>query len=288
MTPDASARRVTVSVVVPTRDRPASLARCLAALAAQDRPPDEVLVVDDASTDAAAVAAVVAQARGATSVAGDGRGPAAARNLGAARAAGTLVAFTDDDCAPTPTWLAGLVEHLGDADAVAGPTCPPPGASAVVRAAQTVASYLSEASTTDGTTRFAPTSNLAVRADVLRRLPFDEDYPTAAGEDRDWCARLVDGGGTLRVAPCAVVLHHQDLTLRTFWAQQVRYGRGAHRFHRSGPGLARPAFYVGLSRRGFAQGALTGALVLAAQAATAVGMVLEAVEDRRCTPQARP
>jgi glycosyltransferase involved in cell wall biosynthesis len=33
------------------------------------------------------------------------KGPAAARNLGWQKATGTLIAFTDDDCLPDPTWL---------------------------------------------------------------------------------------------------------------------------------------------------------------------------------------
>ena len=67
-----------VSVVVPTRDRPDRLAICLAALERQTVPELEIVVVDDASRDAAAVAAVVAAAPRARLVRGTGRGPAAA------------------------------------------------------------------------------------------------------------------------------------------------------------------------------------------------------------------
>ena len=131
--------------------------------------------------------------------------------------------------------------------------------------------------------RFAPTSNLACRAEVCAAVPFDETYPLAAGEDRDWCARLVASGRTLAFVPDAVVRHHQELTPAGFWRQQVRYGRGAYRF-RAGQGtLRRPepaAFYVGLLRRGFADGLRAGLLVGVAQVATAVGMVQEAVAAR--------
>ncbi len=40
----------TVSVIIPTRDRPDLLARTLKSVFAQTRPPDEIIIVDDAST----------------------------------------------------------------------------------------------------------------------------------------------------------------------------------------------------------------------------------------------
>jgi len=277
-----------VSVVVPTRDRPDRLAVCLAALERQTQPDLEIVVVDDASRDAAAVAAVVATAPRARLVRGAGRGPAAARNAGVRAARAPVVCFTDDDCEPVPNWAVALADRLADiadaADAVAGPTRNGRTRSVVAAAAQAVATHLAEA-TIDaaGHMRFAPTSNLACRAEVCAAVPFDETYPLAAGEDRDWCARLVASGRTLAFVPDAVVRHHQELTPAGFWRQQVRYGRGAYRF-RAGQGtLRRPepaAFYVGLLRRGFADGLRAGLLVGVAQVATAVGMVQEAVAAR--------
>ncbi|MGI9173748.1 MAG: glycosyltransferase [Rhodothermales bacterium] len=42
-------------------------------------------------------------------------GPASARNRGASLAQGPYLAFTDDDCAPAPDWLARLAERFEDA-----------------------------------------------------------------------------------------------------------------------------------------------------------------------------
>jgi glycosyltransferase involved in cell wall biosynthesis len=272
-----------ISVVVPTRDRPDRLAVCLAALEAQTATDMEIVVVDDASRDARAVGEVVAGAPRARLVRGEGRGPAAARNRGAAAAEGTVVCFTDDDCEPVPGWAVRLAARLGEAGvhAVAGPTRNARPENPFAAAAQTIASHLAEASIdAAGRMRFAPTSNLACRADVISALPFDERYPLAAGEDRDWCARLVGSGRTLVFEPAAVVRHHQELGARTFWRQQVRYGRGAYRFRADHGTLRRPeppAFYAGLLRRGFAEGAAAGALVCLAQVATAWGVAREAL-----------
>ncbi|HEV2819938.1 MAG TPA: glycosyltransferase [Solirubrobacteraceae bacterium] len=272
-----------LSVVVPTRDRPSALRRCLGALQRQTVDDLEIIVVDDASKDAAAVAAIVAAAD-ARLVRGAGRGPAAARNAGARAARAPVVCLTDDDCAPVPGWAAALAEGIAEgAAASAGPTREAAGHSKGATAAQAITSHLTEVGLDRSTGRlgFAPTCNLACRTEVLLRLPFDEGYPLAAGEDRDWCARLLAAGHTLVHVPRAVVDHHQEVSAAAFWRRQVRYGRGAYRFHRArGPGLAHPRFYAGLVRRGFAAGPAVGILVCAAQVATAIGMALAAREGR--------
>ena len=266
---------------------PQALRACLAALEAQASAPGyEVVVVDDASTEAGAVARVVAGAPHARLVRGEGRGPAAARNRGAAEAGAPLVCFTDDDCRPGPGWVGALAAALdGGADAVAGPTRNGRPALAVAAASQAVTNHLTDASADGaGHVGFAPTSNVAARREVLARLPFDEDYPLAAGEDRDWCARLGAAGIALAWVPDAWVDHHQDLDLVRFWRQQERYGRGAHRVHAAAaPGrrLQPPSFYWELLRRGAAEGWRPGALVVVAQVATATGMVREAWAARR-------
>ena len=143
-------------------------------------------------------------------------------------------------------------------------------------ASQTIANHLTEAShdLLRGTVGFAPTSNLAIPAELHRRLPFNEDYPLAAGEDRDWCARLAALGIPLSFEPSAWVWHHQELSLRGFWRQQVRYGRGAGRMHvgrSAGRRLQPLRFYVDLLGEGFTHGPAVGALVLLGQAAVRRG-----------------
>ncbi len=275
-----------IDVVMPARDEaPTVVANVAAALGC--RHVREVIVVDDGSRDDGAVAAVVARVlRDARIVRGAGDGPAAARNRGVRAASGDVICFTDDDCAPVPGWAAALARSIAEgAAASAGPTREAAHSPAAT-AAQAITSHLTEGSLDPSTGRlaFAPTCNLACRTDVLLGLPFDERYPLAAGEDRDWCARLLAAGHTLVYAPGAVVDHHQELSMAAFWRRQVRYGRGAYRLHRAGgPGLAHPRFYAGLVRRGFASGPAVGILVCAAQVATAIGMAL-AARERRADP----
>jgi len=96
------------SVIVPTYNRPRELADCVASLARQEYPRDqfEVIVVDDGS--AVSPAAVIAPFRNCLNVEVHrvtNGGPGAARNRGAHLARGRILAFTDDDCRPSPNWL---------------------------------------------------------------------------------------------------------------------------------------------------------------------------------------
>jgi GT2 family glycosyltransferase len=267
-----------LSVIVPTRDRPEALSACLEALAAQtaaDRL--EVIVVDDGSRRAADVAAVVDRHPPARLVRGRGAGPAAARNDGAAAASGEILCFTDDDCVPSADWAERLAAEIdGGADAAAGITLSAGGALA--DAAEIVAQAPARAGP------FAPSNNLACAKGVWEAVRFDESYPSAAAEDRDWCARLAAAGYTLLSAPEARVVHRQALTLRSFFQRQARYGEGAYRFRRRGSGAARLepiGFYLALLRSSFAAGFAVGVLVTLAQLATALGFARAAVADRR-------
>jgi glycosyltransferase involved in cell wall biosynthesis len=113
------------SVIVPAHDAAATLGRTLAALAGQDLAEEfEVIVVDDGSADSTAEIAADAGVR----LVRHPRplGPAAARNSGAAGAAGDVLAFTDSDCYPTPGWLRNALAAAAEADLVQGAVRPDP------------------------------------------------------------------------------------------------------------------------------------------------------------------
>src|SRR2546423_3291355 len=101
----AAVTQLTVSVVVPTYRREDLLKRCLQSLSLQDFPRGglEIIVVDDARSES--VPEVVTTAARETGIpirllAGPGRGPAAARNLGWRAARGDVIAFLYDDADP--------------------------------------------------------------------------------------------------------------------------------------------------------------------------------------------
>jgi GT2 family glycosyltransferase len=247
-----------VSVVVPTLGRPEALARCVAALKCQTVPV-EVVVVEDA----------------------EGRGPAWARNEGARRAQGEVVCFTDDDCEPAPGWAEALVAPIlaGETRATTGPLQMGEGATPADKAWEAIVNYLQVRAAAAGTASpgFAVTANLAARRSLLERIPFDESFPAAAGEDRDWGERAAREGSASRFVPGAVVEHQSGMGTRAFFRQQYRYGRGAARYRAAAPSRRPgvPSFYAALIRAGFASGLAPGLLVTAAQAATLSGILAE-------------
>lgn len=101
------------SVIVVSRHRPGHLALCLKALALQDHPHFEVIVVADPS--GLAVAADLPVKR----VGFDAANISAARNAGIVAASGEILAFIDDDAVAEPTWLSRLTAPLADPEIAA-------------------------------------------------------------------------------------------------------------------------------------------------------------------------
>ena len=197
---------IRVSVIVPTYRRPDRLDRCLAALMAQRLDPAsfEVLVVDDAPDEAtrrrveARAAASPAPVRY-LAVVGP-HGPAAARNLGWRRAAGAVVAFTDDDCVPDPGWLAAGLAALADAEVVAAT------GRVIVPLREAPTDYELDAAGLEGA-EFV-TANLFCRRSALEAVGgFDERFTDAWREDSDLHFALLRRPGRIAPASDAVVVH---------------------------------------------------------------------------------
>lgn len=243
-----------VSVVVPVRDRPRELARLLDALAATTPGLGEVVVVDDGSTAPDATRRVAAP-RGARVVRHEtSRGPAAARNTGAAAASGDLVAFLDSDVVPEPGWLAPLLGHLADpAVALVAPRIVAwePASSGVVSVGATlapnvrkspsslarhaVARYEQRRSSLDLGARpapvtarsrvaYVPSAALLVRRSALG-AGFAEDMPVAEDVDLVW--RLAAEGWRLRYEPASRVAHEHRDAVGPWLARKAFYGTGA-------------------------------------------------------------
>ena len=94
-----------ISVAVATCGRPASLARCLAALAAGTMLPRETIVVDQAPSAESRRVVEQCWIEGTRYLEQPRLGTSAARNLALATASGAVLAITDDDCAPGAEWL---------------------------------------------------------------------------------------------------------------------------------------------------------------------------------------
>ncbi|MEO8393667.1 MAG: glycosyltransferase [Chloroflexota bacterium] len=98
-----------VSVIVPVHDGAPFLAEALASVFAQDCRPDEVIVIDDGSSDESAA---IAQTFAVRLISQPQHGAAAARNRGLALASGDLIAFLDADDTWETNKLSSQIAYL--------------------------------------------------------------------------------------------------------------------------------------------------------------------------------
>lgn len=100
-----------VSVIVPTYNRPDSLANALRSIAGQNRKPDEVIVVDDGESDVASLEShLLGTGIRFLHVRKDLRGLCRSRNFGIRASAGDIIVFIDDDIVMDPGYLAGFLD----------------------------------------------------------------------------------------------------------------------------------------------------------------------------------
>jgi len=100
---------LTVSVIIPAYQSSGTIARALDSVMAQTRPAEEVVVVDDGSTDAIVTALTPFRGR-VTLIRKPNGGAASARNLGIERSSGSVLAFLDAD----DYWEPHAIEHRLD------------------------------------------------------------------------------------------------------------------------------------------------------------------------------
>ena len=201
-------------VVVPTVGRD-SLGRLLDALGPG---PGRVLLVDD-RRDRSRPLLPGGVPEGVETIAGQGAGPAAARNLGWRRARADWVAFLDDDVVPSGTWLADLAADLDG--------LPPEVAASQGRV---VVPMPVGRRPTDWernvrgleSARWA-TADMAYRRDVLTRVGgFDERFPRAYREDADLGLRVVAAG--YRIVTGRRVVAHPVRAAGRFASVRVQAG----------------------------------------------------------------
>ena len=193
-----------IAVVIPTRGRrEARLAAALEALAAQtlERDRFEVLVVRDPDVPAP-LAPAPAGLTHRLIEAPVPTGAAAKRNLGWRATGAPLVAFTDDDCRPSPGWLEAVLASADGADVfVQGRTEPDP----VERHDHW---GLAHSQLIEGPSPWYETCNIAYPRSLLERLEgFDEAFPGLGGEDTDLGLRAERADARRRYAGEALVWH---------------------------------------------------------------------------------
>ncbi len=190
-------------MVIPTRFRETRLAFALEALAAQSLDPSRFEVVVARAADAVAVPLCEAPAGlNARFLISPVASPAAQRNLGWRATTAPLIAFTDDDCRPPPSWLGEILSASdGDDMMLQGRTEPDPDEEHLYWG------YARSWRITAENGWYA-TCNMAYPRALLEQLGgFDESFPGAWGEDTDLGLRARREGATQRYVDTALTWH---------------------------------------------------------------------------------
>ena len=226
-----------VSIVIPVHNKIAYTMRCLDSVAKQTSLPYEVIVVDDASTDA--TEDVLRRVPGLRLVVNDANeGFLRSTNKGAAEAEGDYIVFLNNDTEVREGWLDVLVE-TADADEMIGivgaKLVYPDGrlqeAGGIIwrdgagwnfgrldRPGRSRYNYLRDVDYCSG-------ACLLVRRALFESLGgFDERYAPAYYEDTDLAFAARDIGYRVVYQPLAQVVHHEGVTSGT------DLGSGAKRF----------------------------------------------------------
>lgn len=210
-----------VSIVIPAHNAEKTIGACLGACLSQTHPNTEVIVVDDGSTDATSR---IAEGFPVHYIRQENRGPAAARNRGAAEATGSFVAFTDADCVPEPDWIAQLLAVFAEGVVAVGGTygiANPESTLARMIHEEIVLRHASYGADVD----FLGSFNVMYDREAFRTAGgFDETFSRASAEDNDLSYRLLDAGGKLRFAPHAIVKHFHPTRLGPYLRTQARHG----------------------------------------------------------------
>ncbi|MGA7877690.1 MAG: glycosyltransferase [Desulfoferrobacter sp.] len=280
------------SIIVPTLNRPEQLQNiCLPALAQLDYPRDryEVIIVDDGSEKSPDGCMekflddlnliVVKQSHS---------GPAVARNRGARRARGEILAFTDDDCAPDTEWLKVLSSRFSVTPdcAIGGHTYNALSQNPYSAVSQLLVDCVYDRFNTNPyQMRFFTSNNLAMPAYPFHFIGGFNEIFSLGGEDREFCNRWINCGFGLIYEPLAKVYHFHKMTFRSFLRQHFRYGVGAFRFRRivakrkgERMKIENPSFYLNLLRHTCSpayggEALFRGILFGCSQAANALGYI---------------
>ncbi len=232
----------TTSIIIPALDAEKTVGHLLDALVPQLLPHVvDVIVADNGSSDdTRTIAAAYADCLPVRVIdASARRGPAAARNLGAAAAAGEKLLFCDADDVAFPDWVAQLSGCVTPGTIAVGATLFVDFGRMTVPhewrpRSERLPRYL-------GQVPLASSNNLGVsRADFERLHGFDESL--RCGEDADFGIRAREAGFRVHSCPAARIAARDRATSRSQFRQFVEYGRWdvtVYRKHR-GRALHRP------------------------------------------------
>ncbi len=226
-------RLPTVTVIIPTKNRPEMLSACVQSLARQDYPRgrwNAVVVNDGGAEPSRELVESIGGSSPFTWVTVPARGPAAARNRGARDSGADLLAFLDDDCRAEPNWLREMAGGLAatPCQACMGRTLNLFPDNRPAKAYQFFMEFYRDyARLPNGDLYLVMSNNAVYRREAFAALGgFHEGFALPGAEDLELSHRMAARGFRQGYLPQAVVRHANCRTARAYLRQQYQYGRG--------------------------------------------------------------
>ena len=209
-----------ISVIIPVYNGEGIIGRCLESLMMQAKKPDEIILVDDGSSDR--TKDVVRKYRDVILLEQMHKGPAAARNFGAKKSKGDILLFTDADCTLHENWVSEMAKPFGD-KAIAGVQ----GRYSTTQ--KSVMARFVQLEIEDRYDRMKRFKNIdfigsysaGYKKDIfIRSGGFDETFPVASGEDPELSFKLAKAGHKMVFNDKAIVYHNHVSSLGPYLKQK--------------------------------------------------------------------
>lgn len=227
-----------ISVLIPSYNSSATIRWCLHAVTRQQRPADEVIVVDSSDdgtpdvirSDFPVVELIHLPEKTL---------PGAARNVGVETASGDVIAFTDADCVPSRQWFSALERGwqtwpeaggIGGVVGVHNPDSAPGTIGFLLEFSEHIVG------TAEGPVDMIPSCNVSYRKEVYEQFG-GMSGRHFGGEDVRLARAIARSGMLLRCIPEAIVYHHNRETWQAMISHQRRLGRGFAISRKADPSL---------------------------------------------------
>jgi len=204
-----------LSLVVPAHNGGDDLSKCLEAIKSSNRQPDQVVVVDDGSTDNSV--RIEAQKHGYhyILVPNGPAGPANARNLGLESTNADVVLFIDSDVVITPDTIGQVEKQFVDhpeTDALFGSYDTTPKVNTIVSRYKNLLHHFVHQHGETNATTFWSGCGAVKRQAYIDVGGFDVSYGQPSIEDIEFGLRLTEAGYNIKLCPHIQVKHLKHWT----------------------------------------------------------------------------
>ncbi len=232
------------TVIVPVYNGEKRIGKCLDSLIEQSKKPGEIIVVDDGSNDK--TVDVIKKFKKVKLIKQNHKGPAAARNLGAKKARGNILLFTDADCVVDKNWVSEMIKPFKDKE-MAGvqgryKTLQK---GLIARSVQLEIEDRYDRMKSRKHIDFIGSYSAGYRKRIFTKFRgFDESFPTASGEDPELSFKLSKAGHKMVFNQDAIVYHEHVDSLKAYLRQKFWRAYWRVLLYRKHPGKIKAESYT--------------------------------------------